>query len=1108
DNLKNQNINSINDENIQQSSKFNNNINSTINNSSQLNNNFNNYRTFYFDSNITIGETPFANLSNTNNKYTVFQLPPGNYSLPFKATLPGDIHETFESMKSVSIVYRLESEINTLNYNHMGNFKESTMTVLNNTSKYIRIIRTLSGLQLALNEEFLAENSWARKLQYKIRIPRKMIPNGSDLKIYMLIIPIMKQLKLGKITIQIAQFLKFNSLKPNDFGEKSFTDEKIVYQHSLPIIPSSQLPQDVWALEARLPTSNILRNISPDYESESNLISVKHKLIIFINLINPDGHISQIKSKIPLGFYIKPNSKVYGKNVHIDKYNGDVKFAPGKHLIFDDGINNNSYNDNLPFPELLVSPCDLINPDSFLFNDNSNTFEDSILTPNTNSQLALNSMNQMYEGPNNCNINCEIPPSYTDSVNDLIVEPNQFSESNSPIIGSPNFNSTINDDQISSSESSISKSIKIDDDVPSYRKIFDDDNSDIGEPTPIYEENVNSSMRNLLSASINRSHVSSSPYLLRSSVDKRYNETSRIKLQNLQVNPVSSSLSSSRTPSRPSSPLISLSLSSSSLISMNRQNYNNNDDSNNNNNNSNYANTNSTSLMNNSNYSTIRTNVKQTLSLSLLNNNQKTNTTEAKNKNDTDGSEFREHNNNNNNNESEDDENMNSINDDNNNKSIKQNTTGKRSFRSKMEGSGLGLYFSNNIVSSSPQNYAWGKLGSSSTVARFAAANDPEHVTINETLPYAELWMGTHPKVPTTIYNNGEKLSDLITSNPEKYLGSKIIKKFGSKTELPFLFKVLSIEKVLSIQAHPDKKLAAQLHSSDPKNYPDDNHKPEMAVAITDFEAFCGFKPLALIKEHLQKIPEFSELVGSEVTSEYISSPSKETLQKVFSQVMNANDEIISKLASKLLERTKSQPEAFGNVLADLIQRLDVQFPGDVGLFCGCLMLNHCILKTGEAMFLQALEPHAYISGDIMECMAASDNVIRAGFTPKYKDVDVLVECLTYATNDVEEQKLSPAPFERGSGDAKFALYNPPIDEFSVLQIVFKDSGKAQMKGVEGPSILIVTEGTGELSIKGETSSTLEAFEGGVYFIAPDAEVEITNTSGKPFTLYRAYCEA
>ena len=88
---------------------------------------------------------------------------------------------------------------------------------------------------------------------------------------------------------------------------------------------------------------------------------------------------------------------------------------------------------------------------------------------------------------------------------------------------------------------------------------------------------------------------------------------------------------------------------------------------------------------------------------------------------------------------------------------------------------------------------------------------------------------------------NNQTLRDLVTAKPQEYLGESIITKFGSSKELPFLFKVLSIEKVLSIQAHPDKKLGAQLHAADPKNYPDDNHKPEMAIAVTDFEGFCGF---------------------------------------------------------------------------------------------------------------------------------------------------------------------------------------------------------------------------------------------------------------------------
>ncbi|QPG74313.1 mannose-6-phosphate isomerase pmi40 [Brettanomyces nanus] len=415
------------------------------------------------------------------------------------------------------------------------------------------------------------------------------------------------------------------------------------------------------------------------------------------------------------------------------------------------------------------------------------------------------------------------------------------------------------------------------------------------------------------------------------------------------------------------------------------------------------------------------------------------------------------------------------------------------------------------------QNYAWGKIGSQSAVARYAHDNDPS-LSIDESEPFAELWMGTHPKAPAVISNDkSKKLSDVISSDPEKYLGQSVISRFGSKTELPFLFKVLSINKVLSIQAHPDKSLGAQLHAKDPDHYPDSNHKPEMAVAITDFEAFCGFQPLDQIDALLQKIPEFHQLVGADLAQKYhvgISKSSlskndkKKLLQAVFGQIMKTPEDVVAKYAANMVARTNQQPEVFGSVLADLIQRLNQQFPGDVGLFCGCLMLNHCFLKSGEAMFLQAREPHAYISGDIMECMAASDNVIRAGFTPKFKDVETLVSSLTYSTDPVEDQKQKPVAFSRGSGDAQFALYDPPIDEFSVLQVKFdsKKGNVATMKGVDGPSIIIVTEGSGEIAAKDEKAQKAET--GHIFFLAPRTEVVMSSKStDAPFTLYRAFCE-
>ncbi|CCH40904.1 Mannose-6-phosphate isomerase [Wickerhamomyces ciferrii] len=416
------------------------------------------------------------------------------------------------------------------------------------------------------------------------------------------------------------------------------------------------------------------------------------------------------------------------------------------------------------------------------------------------------------------------------------------------------------------------------------------------------------------------------------------------------------------------------------------------------------------------------------------------------------------------------------------------------------------------------QNYDWGKIGSSSAVAQFAHHSNPENVTIDESKPYAELWMGTHPKVPSKNLQ-GKSLRDIILSNPEFYLGEPILKKYGSSNELPFLFKVLSIEKVLSIQAHPDKELGAKLHLQDPKNYPDDNHKPEMAIAVTNFEGFCGFKPLEEIADELTKIPELINIVGEEEAKKFIEGikpnaipestddlENKKLLQLVFGKVMNSTEEEIEKQAKSLLEKTVSQPEIFNKSdLPELIQRLNKQFPLDIGLFCGCLLLNHCKLEAGEAMFLQAKDPHAYISGDIIECMAASDNVVRAGFTPKFKDVENLVEMLTYNYDDVEKQKMSPQIFERSSGDGESKLYDPPIQEFSVLQTTFKNSlGKRVFKSFDGPSILIITNGEGKIISEGVE---LKAEPGYNFFIAPNTEIELI-TEDPNFTSYRAYVEA
>ena len=154
------------------------------------------------------------------------------------------------------------------------------------------------------------------------------------------------------------------------------------------------------------------------------------------------------------------------------------------------------------------------------------------------------------------------------------------------------------------------------------------------------------------------------------------------------------------------------------------------------------------------------------------------------------------------------------------------------------------------------QNYAWGKLGSDSTVAQLAGE---QSIVIDENLKYAEYWYGTHPNGMGTIPSlKDQTLIDYLSNNPAALKGTK---HSVSSPGLPFLLKVLSVGKALSIQAHPNKTLGAQLLEAQPSVYKDPNHKPEMACAVTQFEALAGFEDLGVILRHVEATPELAGLL-------------------------------------------------------------------------------------------------------------------------------------------------------------------------------------------------------------------------------------------------------
>ena len=247
------------------------------------------------------------------------------------------------------------------------------------------------------------------------------------------------------------------------------------------------------------------------------------------------------------------------------------------------------------------------------------------------------------------------------------------------------------------------------------------------------------------------------------------------------------------------------------------------------------------------------------------------------------------------------------------------------------------------------------------------------------------------------------------------------------------------------------------------------------------------------------------------------SSDGKAKLRAAFTHLMKSDRDLVASkskdLSCTLAEANKLDPGPSSNTaeqLSELVQRCNTNFPADIGLF-NLFFLNIVKLSPGDSMYLKADDIHAYISGDIMECMASSDNVIRAGFTPKFQDVDTLTEILTYDHDPPEQQLLHPSEYpyvklnrDAYSSDSTSMLYDPPIEEFAVVRTVLKATkAKATFEGIAGPSIIICTGGSGKISV-GPKVEDMKA--GWVYFVGATAELVLESDSEK-FVTYKAFCE-
>ncbi|MDC0724331.1 mannose-6-phosphate isomerase [Phytobacter diazotrophicus] len=352
----------------------------------------------------------------------------------------------------------------------------------------------------------------------------------------------------------------------------------------------------------------------------------------------------------------------------------------------------------------------------------------------------------------------------------------------------------------------------------------------------------------------------------------------------------------------------------------------------------------------------------------------------------------------------------------------------------------------------SVQHYAW---GSKNALTELYGVANPDNQ------PMAELWMGAHPRSSSKVQDaqgNLHSLREVIEQDKAGLLGSAVAERFG---ELPFLFKVLCAAQPLSIQVHPNKKaseigFAKENAAGIPldaaeRNYKDPNHKPELVFALTPFLAMNAFRPFSEIVSLLQPVAGANQAIAH-----FLQEPGAERLSQLFASLLNLKGDEKSRALAVLKAALNSQQgEPW-----ETIRVISEFYPDDSGLFSP-LLLNVVKLNPGEAMFLFAETPHAYLQGVALEVMANSDNVLRAGLTPKYIDIPELVANVKFTPKPASELLTQPVK------QASCLEFPIPVDDFafSLHDLSTTGSDVAQ----QSAAILFCVEGEAVLSKGGET---------------------------------------
>ena len=333
--------------------------------------------------------------------------------------------------------------------------------------------------------------------------------------------------------------------------------------------------------------------------------------------------------------------------------------------------------------------------------------------------------------------------------------------------------------------------------------------------------------------------------------------------------------------------------------------------------------------------------------------------------------------------------------------------------------------------------------------------------------PYAELWFGAHAKAPSKALIENKSVSlDALIKKQLSVLGDFVVAKFGAC--LPYLLKVLDARDMLSIQVHPTKqqaeagfarenKLGVPLNAPH-RNYKDDNHKPEVHVALTDFWMLHSFRPEEEIAELLATAPEFMPL------ADIFEDGGIEGLYK---RIMQAPQRQIDAMLEPLIQRLEQEQPQDMDQPDYWALKASKTFPlpygfRDRGIF-SIYLLNLLHLKPGQGTFQDAGVLHAYLQGTNIELMANSDNVLRGGLTPKHNDVDELLKIVTYRCGRpgiLMGDKLSE--IER--------VYKTPAPDFELRRLQLS-GGQTYNLNSSGPEIVLIIAGNLLITLCDETLS-------------------------------------